>query len=448
MKNCGWTTRAARAIGIAAILACVGAPIASAHYSPPPPQPRQCTGAMGPVVVVGNLVVPVSCQLAGTKVTGTVTVKPGASLTTSANAAVLQDVVCGTGSTCSLTATVVGRDVTSSGQLTLASTFVADDLTCLGTSCSVTAGSRVHDDTVVKAGSFTLDTATLDEDLVCGGSSCAVSSGKVARDLDQTAGTLTVDGASTIGRDLTCAGTSCTVTGTSSGTTISGPRIGDDVVCKTGTCTLTDTVVDDDVQLLKGPGELYVNGSHLDDLDCEGVRCNVDTEIGNDLVQTFIDGSVSASHGAYFSARLTQIGRNVSCIRCATIDLFNSTVGGNVSSLAQTDGGLFCDNVIKGSLTFLLNDQYFITCDGNQIGGILLLTLNGGTLSIVGNQVGYVFGLILNNADQIVVADNHAGKAIVCKKNKPQPIGGLNSAPHVSNECGPITGPLPDSSDD
>ena len=45
----------------------------------PPPPPKQCTGPMGPVVVYGNLVVPVSCQLAGTKVTGTVTVKPGAS---------------------------------------------------------------------------------------------------------------------------------------------------------------------------------------------------------------------------------------------------------------------------------------------------------------------------------------------------------------------------------
>lgn len=443
MGNCGRAARAARVFGFAVMVACVGAPIASAHGSPPPPPPKQCTGPLGPVVVSGDLVVPVSCQLAGTKVTGSVTVNPGASLTTSANAAVLKDVVCGAGSTCSLTATTVGHSITTSGQLTLASTLVADDLVCSGTSCSVTAGSRVHDDTVAKAGTFTLSASTLDEDLACGGTSCAVTGSKIVRDLMQSAGTLTVDGPTTIGRDLSCGGTSCSVTGTSSGTTITGPKIGDDVVCATGICTLTDTFVQDDVQLLKGPGELYVNGSHLSDLDCQGVRCNVDTEIGNAAVQTVIEKTVTASNGAYFSARLARIGKDVTCVKCATVDLFNSTIGGNVSSLAQTDGGLFCDNTIAGSLTFLLNRQFFITCDGNTIGGILLVMLNGGTLSMVGNVVGFDVAVILNNADQIILANNHAGRSIKCQANKPQPVGGLNTAPHVDSECGPITGPLP-----
>jgi hypothetical protein len=369
-------------------LACAWAPAAAAHGSSPPAQ--QCTGPIGPVLVTGNLVVPASCQLVGTKVLGSVTVAPGASLTTSANAAVHGSIACGADSTCSLSSTLVVGD------------------------------------------------------LVCSGTSCAVTAGKVARDIAVTAGMLTVDGTAAIGDDLTCGGTSCTVTGTSSGTALVGPTIGDDVVCRTGVCTLNDTYVADDVLLLEGPGELYVNGSHLDDLGCDGVRCNVDTEIGNDLVPTVVERDVRSSNGAYFSARLTTIGRDVKCSRCATIDLFDSSVGGNVDSNAQTSGGLFCNNTISGSLSFAFNRQYFITCGGNVIGGSLQLLQNSGTLAVVGNTIGKDLQLIQNHADQIILANTHAGHAIQCQGNRPQPVGGLNTAPKVDRECGPITGPLPD----
>jgi hypothetical protein len=402
MRICGGWRQLLRATSALLAIACIGAPIASAsdHDKGPKRQPAQCTGTLAAVMVVGDLVVPTgsSCQLVGTKVLGSVIVQPSATLTATANAIVAADVTCGAGSSCSL-----------------ASTLVGDDLYCDGASCALDQ-AKVVDNVVVTNGTFAATTSsTVGHDLSCSGQSCTLDTSKVGDDVSVRAGVLDTQLAT----------------------------IGDDVDCGAAVCTLNDTTVGDDVALLRGTGELYLNGSHLENLRCDGARCNVDTEIGNDLVPSVIERDVRTGEGTYFSARLAQIGDDVSCSRCVAIDLFDSTVGGDVESSAQTQGGLFCNNTISGSLSFAFNTQYFITCGGNVIGGSLVLLHNAGVLSVIGNTVRQSLVLIQNDATEIDVFTNAAGKSIQCVHNRPQPIGAGNTAPRIDRDCGPIGAPLP-----
>jgi hypothetical protein len=488
-RNSDRRRRAVALCVLALVVVGTAAPGALAHGSPPKPKYTTCVGPMGPVTVKGDLVVPdgAACQLVGTRVTGDVRVGTAASLTTSANAILGQDLACGPASTCSLTSTAVASDVTTSGTLTTASvvighdlvcagssctlattlvrkdaevragtlsttaTAIGHDLTCAGASCTLAADTRIGSDVFVKAGDLTTNDVTVGQDVRCGGASCGLTDTEVRKDVVVTAGTLTADGGTAIGNDLVCGGASCTVTASSvhddvdvtAGTFDStDTTVGDDFTCGGVVCTITTTDIGGDATLRPGLGLLYSFASKMDNLFCDGATCNLDTLIGDDNVHSVVRDDVRAGKGAYVSARLTDIGDDVTCKSCRATDLFDSAIGGSVESIGQTQGGLYCNNDIAGSLAFSLNREYFITCGGNRIGGHLVLVKNGGVLSIVGNQVGETIVIAFNDTLETSLFANTAGKAIICEFNRPKPVGAGNSAPRVDRNCGDVTGPI------
>jgi hypothetical protein len=438
--------------------------------------------------VKDDLVVPDggACELAGTRVTGDVRVGDGASLTVLAGARLEKSLVCDPGSSCTLAGATVEKDIEARGTLSVTSTTIERDLACKGVSCTlaqtvvhkdlaVTAGtlaatgitvhhdltcageactlegSRVGHDAVVKAGTFAASGAQIDQDLRCEGAGCELTGTSVRKDVVATAGTLALRAGSSVGDDLVCGGEVCTLEGSrvardvdvKAGTLDSTDAdVGDDLVCGGTLCTLTTTDVADDVTLRPGERQLHSYASTMVDLLCDGAFCNLDTLVGDDDVRTVVRNDIRAGKDAYVSARLTQIGDDVTCVGCRATDLFDSTIGGDVESVGQTQGGLYCNNDIGGSLSFSLNKEYFITCGGNRIGGHLLLARNGGVLSVIGNVVGQTISLLSNDTLETALYANQAGKAIICERNRPQPVGAGNVAPTVDRDCGDITGPL------
>jgi hypothetical protein len=405
MGICGRFIRLARpgaCAGVLALLACALAPAALADGGDRFSRTQLCVGPQGPVVIPANLVVPAGagCQLAGTKVLGSVTVEAGASLATSANASIGGDLACAAQTTC-----------------TLASTRVARSVSIEPAAKSRGGDGRDHDSRwstppppPPPSATFAAADSTIGGDLSCAGLTCALTGSTVAGDVATKRGSTFAAGTGRIGDDVSCA----------------------------DRCTLDNTTVGDEVTLLAGPGILVVSGSRMRELGCYGSTCNINFDLETGTVASVVERDVQVGRTAYLSTSGATIGGSVTCDRCAAIDLSDSTVEGNVTSYAQSQGGYFCNDQIKGNLTFALNTQYFLSCFGNVIGGNVLLLKNGGLMAVTGNEIGGNLALVDLRATEIALFDNHVGYAIVCQNTRPQPLGAGNTAQRIDRDCGPI----------
>jgi hypothetical protein len=301
-------------------------------------------------VINGNVVVPPpGCQLIGTRVNGSVTVLPTATLTTSANAVITGNLTCSTQSTCTLSATTIGGDV------------------------------------VAKAGiSFLAETSKISGDFTCA---------------DQQ-------------------------------------------------CTLSSVSVGDNVTLLAGPGILDIFGSTMDDLWCFGYACNVYGDAATYTLPTTIRSLVTVGPGSALSTAMARIGShsaeiggNLLCLKCTSIDISDTIVTGNVQTIGAA-WNHFCEDTIHGSMLVSLNTFIFTSCAGNTIDGTLTLLANKGVIGIFNNQIGGSLLLIGNRADEIGLVGNRVTKDIICLNSKPTPIGAANTARRIDPACGPIGVPL------
>jgi hypothetical protein len=390
--------------GAVCLAALLWAPSALADFSHPTPPPTQCVGVLGPVVVHGNLLVPTgaTCQLAGTEITGDVTVLTGGTLNASP-AKLDDDLLCG--GTCHLSTTVVRDDVVLSAGGTFSadtSTVVWGKLACGAQSCSLTSADVHGDVTVAANGSFNGSIATLYEELYCAGN-CSLASSKAYDDVVMQTGGNFSETASTLYGALSCSNQSCTLNGGEVRSTVSVPS----------------------------GGTLTAAGATLDSsLVCGGTLCELDTP-------TLVKGDVNAAYGGYVFSNGASIGHDATCSRCVGLDLFSTHVAGDVQSYGQTGTGNFCDNTIAGSLSFTSNGPAsgFNTCLGNTIGRDLTVAGNQGPLSITGNQVGGSISLFFNHAQEIDLIANHAVYVITCFGNSPPPVSAGNTARWIDPGC-------------
>jgi hypothetical protein len=381
-----------------------GAPGALADYPHPSPPPTQCVGVIGPVVVRGDLLVPTAatCQLAGTEVTGDVTVQTGGTLNASP-AKLDDDLFCN--GTCHLSTVVVRDDVVvaAGGSFSAdTSTVLSGKLTCNNQSCTLTSSTVRGDVTVAATGTFSGNNASLYEELYCAGS-CDLTASKAYDEVEIQAGGTFSETGSTLYSSLSCSNQTCTLNGGEIRSTVSVPS----------------------------GGTLTAVGATLDSsLNCGGAICELDAP-------TLVKGDVNATYGGYVFSNGASVGHDAECSRCVGLDLFATQVGGNVESYGQTGTGNFCDNTIAGSLSFTSNgpDSGFNTCLGNTIGRDLTVAANHGPLSITGNQVGGNILLFFNRASSIDLVANHAGWVIKCYANSPPPISAGNTARYVDPGC-------------
>jgi hypothetical protein len=292
--------------------------------------------------------------------------------------------------------------------------------------------------------------------LVKSGTTCNLVDAKVLGNVTvEPAATLTGTG-SVIAIDLACTGATCTVTTSrigrdvvaANGSAFSSDHttVGDDVTCANQHCTLTYTTVGGEVEMLPGNGVLDVYASRMEELDCFAQApesgCNIYFDVVTQTTRSVITGTAYAGPGAALSTAFVDIGKHVICDRCATLEVNDTTIGGN----AAAEGGdfvHFCNDAIAGNLRITSNRTYFSSCDGDQIGGNVQLLFNKGNLALFANQIGQNLILVGNQADEIALVGNQVRQNIICANSRPQPIGFGNTAKRIDRECGPIGAPAP-----
>lgn len=221
--------------------------------------------------------------------------------------------------------------------------------------------------------------------------------------------------------------------------TSANASIGEDLTCGGTSCTLDLTTVSNDAILPPGQGTLSLYGTHIQELKCSGLVCQLGFDVETQSIPAVIDHKLSANNNAYVLTEGIKVGQNVECNACNSIDLFDSTVNGDVHSTAQTAGGFICNNTIHGNVEYAQSPRFVLTCGGNTIGGNLSFNHNNGALAIVNNTVGKNLQ-VDHNVGETDVIGNVVGDTIHCEvdKNSGPIVGAGNTAKHIDRQCGPI----------
>jgi hypothetical protein len=288
-----------------------------------------------------------------------------------------------------------------------------------GTTCNLVNAKVLGSVTVEPAAALTGTNSVIAVDLTCTGATCTLTSSRIGHDVAAKNGSAFSSDHTTVDHDVTCANQHC---------------------------TLTYTTVGGEVEMLPGNGVLDVYASRMEKLDCFAQApesgCNVYFDVVTQTTRSVITGTVYAGPGAALSTAFADIGEHVICDRCATLEINDTTIGGN----ATVDGGdvvHFCNDAIAGNLRISSNRTYFSTCGGSQIGGNVQLLFNRGNLALFANQIGQSLILVGNRADEIALVGNQVRQSISCENSRPQPIGYGNTAKRIDRECGPIGAPAP-----
>jgi hypothetical protein len=260
---------------------------------------------------------------------------------------------------------------------------------------------------------------------------------------------------------------------------LSGTVAGDLVVPSGATCELRGARVDGDVVVK--PSALFVaRNSRIDgDVDCAAgpfeqdfgcdllsgavVTGDADVRRGGEmhLHAGHVLGEVEAGPGSVFlttrqvvgpPARAL-VGEEVECNRCVFLDLDSTDVGGSVSIKAETEGSFIAErSEIAGSLKIADSSAgdfvFFIA--SNTIHKSATFNENAGSALIVENVIGRKLRVLDNRSagrfcgdpndpasciEGLTVADNHVGKALLCRGNVPPPVGGGNTADRKKGQC-------------